>query len=319
MLDTLAQDSDALTQVLLSLRLDCVEYERRTLSSPWAVAFPAQANAQFYFAARGDCWLKVGDSAWLHLKQGDAVLLPRGTSHVIASSADVQTADIPTHLHLPVSEPNRPVGGPTGESESRHALFCARLRFSLDARHPLLAMMADVLRVGEIARRDPTVPMLLEAMERETTSERVGACGIAARIADVLAATTIRAWAECARSETFGWVAALRSPTAGKALAAIHSDLAREWTVEELAKVSGSSRTALNDAFRDAVGETPARYIARLRMFQASEWISVRGMRVSVAADRLGYESEASFSRAYKRIMGQPPSAARAQRQQEHA
>jgi len=319
MLDTSTQDSDALTQVLLSLRLDCVEYDRRTLRAPWAMAFPAQANAQFYFAAHGDCWLKVGDSAWLEVKQGDAVLLPRGTSHIIASSADVQTADIPAHLQLSVSELSHPAGGPAGESESTHMLFCARFRFNLDAGHPLLAMMADVLRVGEIARRDPNVPMLLEAMEREITSERVGACGIAARIADVLAATTIRAWAECASSETFGLIAALRSPVAGKALAAIHADLAREWTVEGLAKVSGSSRTALNDAFRDAVGETPVRYIARLRMFQASEWISVRGMRVSVAADRLGYESEASFSRAYKRIMGRPPSAARAQRQQERS
>jgi AraC-like DNA-binding protein len=100
----------------------------------------------------------------------------------------------------------------------------------------------------------------------------------------------------------------------GKALAAVHADPAREWTIPALAGLGGSSRSAFAAAFKQAVGETPARYIARLRMFQASEWIAAKGMRVSVAADRLGYESEASFSRAYKRIMGRPPSAARADR-----
>jgi AraC-like DNA-binding protein len=306
---------DALTEVLLNLRLDGLEYGRCELRAPWAVAFPALPSARFHFMAQGDGWLRAGDGPWVPLRQGDAVLLPRGVAHVLASSTDVPAVDIGTLPRVPVGDAIYLVGGEAADSgEATHTLFCAGLRFNLDARHPLLAMMPDVIRAGALATRDATVPTLLEAMEREVAHQRVGACGIVARMADVVAATTIRAWVECVCSETTGWIAALRCPIVGKALAAIHADPAREWTVPALARLGGGSRSAFAAAFKAAVGETPSRYIARLRMFQASEWIAAKGMRVSVAADRLGYESEASFSRAYKRIMGTPPSAARAQR-----
>ena len=305
---------DALTQILLNLRLEGVEYGRCRLRAPWAVAFAAQDTARFHFVAHGDCWLRAGDGDWMQLRQGDAVLIPRGTAHVLASSTEVPAVDITTLPRVAVADAIYLVGGETTDAGEppTHTMFCAGLRFNLDARHPLLAMMPDVIRAGELSRRDPTVPALLEAMEREVDANRIGACGILARMADVLAATTIRAWVECVCSDTTGWIAALRCPVTGKALAAIHADPSREWSVPALARLAGSSRSVFAMAFKNAVGETPARYIARLRMAQASEWIAAKGMRVSVVADRLGYESEASFSRAYKRIMGQPPSAARA-------
>jgi AraC-like DNA-binding protein len=311
--DTSARGPDALTQILLNLRLEGVEYGRCRLRAPWAVAFPAQAAARFHFAAHGNAWLRAGEADWIPLRQGDAVLLPRGTPHILASAPDVPAIDIGDLPRVEVAEAIHLVGEPIDSDDATHTLFCAGLRFNLDAQHPLLAMMPAAIRAGELARRDPTVPALLDAMEREVAQDRIGACGILARMADVLAATTIRAWVECVCSDTTGWIAALRCPLAGKALAAIHADPTREWTVPALAKLSGGSRSAFATAFKNAVGETPARYIARLRMFQANEWIAAKGMRVSVAADRLGYESEASFSRAYKRIMGVPPSAARLQ------
>lgn len=314
LLDSSGGGPDALTQILLNLRLDGLEYGRCRLRAPWAVAFPAQATARFHFIAQGDCWLRVGDAEWVQLRQGDAVLLPRGASHVLASAPDVPVVDIGTAARFTGGDAVDLVAEHAGGEAATHVVFCAALRFNLDARHPLLAMMPDVIRAGELARRDATVPALLEAMEHELAHRRVGACGILARMADVVAATTIRAWVECVCSETGGWIAALRCPLVGKALAAIHADPAREWSVPALARLVGSSRSAFAAAFRKVVGETPARYVARLQMLQASEWIAAKGMRVSVAAGRLGYDSEASFSRAYKRIMGVPPSAARVQR-----
>lgn len=317
MLDTSARGPDPLTQVLLNLRLHGVEYGRCEWSAPWAVAFPGPSVARFHFVGRGDAWLRTGGADWVRLQQGDAVLVPRGTTHVLASAPDVPAVDIASLPRVAVSEAIHLVGGGADAGEaSTHTMFCAALRFNLDARHPLLAMMPDVIRAGALARRDPTVPALLEAMEREVMQERVGACGIVARMADVLAATTIRAWVECVCSDTTGWIAALNHPVVGKALAAIHADPAQDWSVPALARLSGSSRSGFASAFKQAVGQTPARYIARLRMFQASEWMAAGGMRVGVAADRLGYESEASFSRAFKRIMGAAPSAARARRTQ---
>jgi AraC-like DNA-binding protein len=95
-------------------------------------------------------------------------------------------------------------------------------------------------------------------------------------------------------------------------LAAIHREPERDWSVPRLAEVMGASRSSFIDKFSNAVGETPAQYVARVKMCQARHWIAHEGMRVAVVANRLGYDSEASFSRAFKRVIGHPPRAARA-------
>jgi len=100
----------------------------------------------------------------------------------------------------------------------------------------------------------------------------------------------------------------VRNPDVGKVLAAIHLQPERDWTVEALARMMGASRSAFAQRFATVVGETPAKYVLRVRMHQARQWLARDGMRVSVVASRLGYDSEASFSRAFKRVMGMAPS-----------
>jgi AraC-like DNA-binding protein len=304
---------DLLTQILLGLRLDGVEYGRCLLHTPWAVAFPAQRAARFHFVARGGCWLRTPSTDWVQLNPGDAVLLPSGSFHVLASAPDVPAVDIDSLARTAVSENIylvRGDGNATGVAPP-DVMFCGTLRFNLDPLHPLVAMMPEVMRAGDLAQRDPTVPALLEAMEREVELDRIGACGILARLADVLAASIIRAWVECGCSDSTGWIAAVRCPRIGKVIAAIHADPERDWTVPALAGLMGASRSSFAEAFTRIVGESPAKYVAKLKMFQARRWIARDGMRIAVAATRLGYDSEASFSRAFKRIIGHPPSAAR--------
>lgn len=316
------QGHDTLTQVLLGLRLDGVEYGRCVMQSPWAVAYPAQREARFHFVASGSCWLRTPATEWVQLNPGDAVLLPRGSFHVLASAPDVPCVDIDSLARIAVSENIYLVRGCGDTSVSNGSLdatpsnvmFCGAMRFNLDPLHPLLAMMPEVMRAGELARRDPTVPALLEAMEREVALDRIGACGVLARLADVLAASIIRAWVECGCSDSTGWIAAVHCPKIGKVIAAIHKNPERDWRVPELAQLMGASRSTFADAFTRTLGESPARYVAKVKMFQARRWIAQEGMRIAVAADRLGYDSEASFSRAFKRIIGHPPSAARVPR-----
>jgi len=136
---------------------------------------------------------------------------------------------------------------------------------------------------------------------------------VLARLADVVAASIIRAWVECACSDATGWIAAVRCPQIGKVLAAIHAEPERDWRVPVLADLMGASRSSFAQAFTRTVGEPPAKYVGKVRMFLARRWITQEGMRISAAAYRLGYDSEASFSRAFKRILGQPPSVARAE------
>lgn len=306
--------SDPIAKILLGLRLEGVEYGRCLLSTPWAVAFPAQRAARFHFVARGASWLRTKHADWVRLNAGDAVLVPRGSFHVIASSPDVPVVNIDSLARVTELDNFHLVDG-----RDRHAdlttppdvMFCGALHFNLDPRHPLVAMMPDVMRAGELAQRDPTVPALLEAMEREVELDRIGGFGILARLADVVSASIIRAWVECASSDATGWIAALRCQKVGKVLAAIHAEPGRDWSVPALAQLMGASRSTFAEAFTRTVGETPAKYVGKIRMFEARRWIAEDGMRISVVADRLGYDSEASFSRAFKRVMGHPPSLAR--------
>ena len=300
---------DTLTEILLGLRLDGVEYGRCRLRTPWAVAFPAQRDARFHFVAEGGCWLRTRTTDWVYLNPGDAVLFPRGTFHILASSPDVTPIDIDSLARREVSDSIYLVNGDLDEGNAEtNVLFCGAMRFNLDPLHPLMAMMPDLMRARDLARRDPTVPTMLEAMEREIGLNRIGACGILARLADVLAASIIRAWVECACSDSTGWIAAVRCPQIGKVLAAIHMQPESDWSVAKLADLMGASRSSFTDKFTRTLGETPAKYVARVKMFQARQWIAQDGMRVATAANRLGYDSEASFSRAFKRIIGHSPS-----------
>lgn len=303
---------DALTEILLGLRLDGVEYGRCVMRPPWAVAFPAKREASFHFVAQGSCWMRTATRDWLQLNPGDAVLLPHGTAHVMASSPDLPAVEIDTLARKAVSENLYLVNGAgPQDAAAEQVLFCGAMRFNLDPLHPLLAMMPEAMRAADLGQRDPAVHAMLEAMEREVALDRIGACGILARLADVLAASIIRAWVECACSDASGWIAAVRCPQVGRVLAAIHRQPERDWSVGELADVMGASRSSFIDKFSSAVGETPAKYVAKVKMFQARHWIARDGMRVATVANRLGYDSEASFSRAFKRIIGHPPSEAR--------
>lgn len=310
--------SDLLTRVLLGLRLDGVEYGRCVMRTPWAIAFPNQRNARFHFIARGGAWLWTPASDWKHLQPGDAVLLPRGSFHIIASSPDVPAVGVDELSREVVAEDLYLIrsaatdGADAGvDPAEASVMFCGAMRFNLDPLHPLLAMMPDLMHAGDLVKRDPAVPALLEAMEREVSLDRIGACGILARLADVLAASIIRAWVECSCSDSSGWIAAVQCPKVGKVIAAIHAEPERAWDVPALARLMGASRSRFAESFTRIVGESPARYVAKVKMFQARRWIQHEGVRVTVAAARLGYESEASFSRAFKRIMGLPPSAVR--------
>jgi AraC-like DNA-binding protein len=304
---------DTLTRILLGLRLDGVEYGRCLVRAPWALRFPAQRDARFHFVASGGAWLRLPGSDWLRLDPGDAVLLPRGSAHELASAPDLPATDIAALARVPVSEQVYLVrdGAPDAGDAPSDLLFCGSMRFNLDPLHPLMALMPDLMRAGELALRDPGVPALLDAMEREVALDRIGSCGILARLADVLAASIIRAWVECACNDATGWLAAVHCPGIGKVLAAIHAEPERDWSVPALAELMGASRSRFAEAFTKTVGESPARYVAKVKMFQARHWIAQEGMRVAVAASRLGYDSEASFSRAFKRVIGQPPSAVR--------
>lgn len=296
---------DFLSELLRGLRLDGVDYVRCELTAPWGISFPAQEAARFHFIC-GDCWLRVADGDWIELKRGDAVLLPRGGAHALASAPGEKLSPLEAYSVEEVCHCVYDVcGGGRGKTT---ILFCGSLRFNMDAMHPLLRMMPDVMRIDALTASEPAIPHMLDAMAREVGASRVGSGGVLARLADVLAALIIRSWVEHGCGNTNGWVAAVRHPGLGRVIAAMHLDPEKTWTVDSLAKLMGASRSGFAQQFAAVVGETPARYLTQVRMHQARQWLTRDRMRISVVARRLGYDSEASFSRAFKRVIGLPPS-----------
>lgn len=310
MLDQSSRKStpDPLSEMLRGLRLEGVDYARYQMTTPWGLLFPAQAAARFHFMAERGCWLRTPEGEWLRLEQGDAVLLPRGAEHALASAPGACAAPLgPCAFERCCGEIAEARGGGDGDGEAT-LFFSASLNFNVDAQHPLLRMMPELMWVHEMAVHEPAIPPLLGTMACELALDRVGAGGILTRLADVVAAALIRSWVERGCGSATGWVAAARDPDIGRVLAAIHLNPSEDWTVGALAKVMRASRSAFAERFAGIVGETPARYVAQVRMHQARQWLVRDRLKIAVVARRLGYDSEASFSRAFKRVIGSPPS-----------
>ncbi len=253
---------DALTDMLLGLRVEGVRYGRRHLDGSWAFSFASHPEATFHFAGAAPFWLRSGDGDWIPVDAGEAVLLPRGGAHVIASD--------------PGTAPSAP-WTPNPEWESGYVperegcvLFSGSLCFNLGPRHPLLALLPEVMRARTSQTGDTAIAPLLEAMGREIAANRVGACGMVARLADVVAAQVIRAFIEEGSSSETGWLAAVKHPQIGRVLAAIHAAPERDWTVADLAAVMGAS-----------VQASPRNFLAfsgcrRRDTSPKSEWLGLR-------------------------------------------
>ena len=210
--------------MLRGLRLDGVDYGRCEMAAPWGLLFPAQEAARFHFIGRQGCWLLHAGEEWVELEPGDArAAAARRRACAGQRARRAGRADRALRRR---SRSASNIFDVAGERRRRQQtlLFCGSMHFNVDRLHPLLRMMPEVMRAHELAANEPGIPHLLEAMAREVAMDRVGAGGILARLADVLAASIIRAWVERGCGDATGWIAAVRDPDIGRVLAAIHLD-----------------------------------------------------------------------------------------------
>jgi AraC-like DNA-binding protein len=306
------RDADYLSEVLRDLRISCASYCRTEFRAPWGVAVPAhQRRARFHYIAEGACWLCMPDREPLRLEAGDLILLPHGGAYALVDQPDTAARAFDT---MPREYVGREVfilrEGGQGE---RCAIICTGVEFEESVVHPLLELMPDVLHVRGGAMDDVSLIVMLDAMAAESISPRVGSATVMARLADIVIARLIRAWVERSSEDTCGWLAAVRDPQIGRALALIHRQPEQPWSVASLASAATLSRTLFSERFTSLVGMSPARYVARWRMHLAGIWLGDERLNVGEVATRLGYESEASFSRAFKKFTGVPPGSLRRQ------
>lgn len=300
---------DPLSEVLQDFRLSGVNYGRCELQHPWGLTYPEQKLLRFHFVSTGPCWIFTDQHGWQELGDGDLVLLPQGVAHRLASAPDAPCASIKscqvTKFGGNVCDVVHEGTGPAS------ILFSGSMVLGARALHPLLDLMPSVIRGCDVASRDPIVGPLLEAMTAEASQHRMGGATILARMADLLTARLIRCWVDCTSNSTTGWLAAIRDVPVGRALAAIHRSPGDNWTVDSLASVAGQSRSVFAERFSSLLGEGAAHYLTRWRMQLAQEWLGQGGTSVAEIAARLGYESEASFARAFKRTTGFSPGTVR--------
>lgn len=309
-----APSSEWINELLLGMRLSGLNYRRVQMQPPFGITFDTDRHcAQFHFIAQGSLILRLGNGEEQRLDSGDAVLLPRGSRHQLLSSLEVESRDIEEIDAIPVCNAFSCIDECPGDVGSARGvrLFSGSMQFDLGGMQPLVAMMPAVMHVGTLLSRYPEVLPMLEAMEREASLSRAGAAGILSRLADVVAASIVRGWVECGCHEIGGWIEALRDPRLGKVIAAVHREPGRHWSVADMAAEMGSSRSAFAERFRSVLGVSPLGYVTQLRMRLATQWIREERLSIDQIAWKLGYGSQAAFSRAFKRATGQTPGAVR--------
>lgn len=301
---------DPLSEVLRGLRLASSFYARLDAKAPWGLAFSAADGPSFHMVVSGRCWLRL-DAERTALGAGDLAVLPHGEEHQIADPLDGPA--------VPLSAlPSERIGDNAalsrfGGSGEPALLICGGVRFAGPIAHPLVDLLPRVLLVRREdqdeahAWLDETLAML----GAEALSLRLGSAAVMTRLADVLVLQTIRAWLERDEDRRHGWLRALRDPDIGRALALIHRRGEEPWTVASLAREVHLSRSVFSERFSRLVGKSPMQYVTRWRMSLARSWMQEERLSPSEAAHRLGYSSEAAFSRAFKRYFQTPPGAFR--------
>ncbi len=303
--------ADPLAEALALLRLEGALYCRSELTAPWGIDLPPIGGCMmFHLVLSGRCWLECGDEAPILLEQGSLALVPHDVGHVLLSDPQATARplfDIPVERLSERYEILRDGGG----GEPVH-LICIVVRYDRTAAEHLVSLLPNVIQVHTWDQDESGwLQNTMRFLSREARDLRPGAETLITRLADVLVIQMIRAWIDSAPEANAGWLAALRDEQVGRALFAIHREPEHPWTVESLARTAGMSRSAFSTKFTSLVGETALRYVTVWRMRLARLRLSETADTVAAISARFGYESEASFCRAFKRTFGVSPGAVR--------
>ncbi len=304
-----AARTDVLSQVLTLIRLrgDLVYTTR--LGQPWGLRFPP-GPAHFHYVETGAAWVTPADAPPMRIEAGDLVLLPLGKGHVIADAPDSPVEDVdavaPGHFDRDRLVLSHGGNGPASQLVSGF--------FSFEGS-PLPAVMSALPPLIHIPKGDAGAPAWLAAISHflvdEAQKPDPGSSLMISRLIDLLVIRTLRSWAG-SEANRVGWLGGLAEERIGRVLAAMHADPFKRWTVETLAEVASMSRSIFAERFTAAVGESPLRYLSRWRLTIAADMLRSGGLKVTEAAYKTGYSSDAAFSRAFKSHFGYAPSEAKA-------
>jgi AraC-like DNA-binding protein len=315
---------DVLSDVLRVVRLSGAVLFRCEFSVPWAVATPEPAELAglllpgarqlmlFHLVAEGRCWIGLEGREPLRLEAGDVVVFPYGDAHVITSDLAMKPAPITGLLGAAMRRGGMPVcvaGG--GGEETR--LVCGFLHCDELLFNPLCKSLPPVIHAES---EEEGAMSFLAATVRHTISEagatQLGNACLLARLSELLFIEVLRRHIAGLAPGAIGWLAALNDPVVGRALQLMHAQPCYPWTVDDLARQCATSRSLLAARFKMLLGQPPMHYLACWRLQLASQMLQDGAHGIAAIAERVGYESESAFNRAFKRYAGEPPAAWRA-------
>ena len=310
---------DPFSQILKTLRLESGIFLDAEFTAPWCVdPSPARDDSRqilprvehvsiYHLVVEGRCRARLPDeTAAVELAAGDLILFPHGDGHLLGS--DVRRAPLAAETLVQAS----PEGGLArivhGGGGDRTRFICGYLACDSRLCRPMIAALPRMLRVPLQDRTSAAwmVKTLQHAAE-ESRAPRAGSDAVLAKLSELLFVEALRCYLETVPEQERSWLAGLRDPHVSRVLGLMHAEPARQWTVDDLAREAGISRSALAERFALLLGEPPMQYLKRWRLALGARALKEGSAPVVHVAQQVGYESEAAFNRAFKREFGMPP------------
>ena len=301
---------DVLSDVLGTVHLSGTLLGRAEFSAPWGASSEGISVPMFHIILSGNGFITLEGGQPTPLGTGDLIMMPHGHTHWLQSDPGAATMKF---TELMVGDPLRkPEVLRHGGGGAVTVLACGHLAFDRGEMHPLLAQLPPLMHItgGADGARD-WLEVTAQLISSEIRAERLGTAALIDRLGGVLFIQVIRSYVESLPPDQAGWLSALRDPRIGGALELIHEAPARAWSIGDLANGVGMSVSAFASRFKALVGETPIQYLTRWRMHRAAYYLRTEGLSIPDAAERVGYESSATFSKTFKRFVGTPPAAYR--------
>lgn len=298
---------DVLSDVLATLRLESTVFAHGALARPWGVRTEAHADFSFHIVADGGCVLEVDGQKPKEIGAGDVVIVARGYGHSLRDARTTRAMGLEEFLSTGGFATRTPAPGVTDATK----LVCGCFQLEGLPDDPLLASLPPLMHARALVADVGWLGETIKVLDRESTSDAPGAATVVNRLCDALFVYVLRRLlAELPREET-SWLAALIDPHLGVALRAMHEKPADPWTVADLATRAGMSRSAFAAHFAKIVGEAPIEYLIRWRLRKAATMLRASTAGIAEIAANVGYDSEAAFSKAFKRSIGVTPGAFR--------
>jgi AraC-like DNA-binding protein len=295
---------DPLSDVLELLTVERAVSARLVAGGRWALAFPGVAHVKFGVVHRGECWLRPApDEPERQLRAGDCFVLVTGAGYTVAGAPGLDAVD--------GREAFRDAAGGAARVGTGDEVLLTGGRFAFDeaSARLLLDVLPPLIVVGADEARGTPLRAALDLLGHEAAAPRLGASLVTARLGEIVFVEALRAALDAGDHELGGWLAAMTDERIGPALTLMHADLARRWTVPELAAAVHLSRSTFAERFRVLVGAPPLDHLLRMRMHAAARDLRRSDATVSAVGAAWGYTSDAAFSNAFKRVMGASPRA----------